>query len=145
MAISDAERQRRIAERCWEVYDLLVHAFSPPTEFHLIFPEQAELALFTEALQVQLIIGDQGEILDLSEEYIFRNRDLEVSFYSYVLLRGDRQVLLRADPLPHHRVDYRNRPLENFPHHLHDSEGRIHSFEGQLKHFIERATQLLNQ
>jgi len=92
---------------------------------------------------VHVVIGHEGEILDLSEEYIFPDRNFEVSFYSYVLLRADGQVLLRADPLPHHRVDHRNRPLENFPHHLHDNQGRVHSFEGQLKDFIERAKKLL--
>lgn len=86
-----------------------------------------------------------AQIVDLSEEYIFRNHHFEVSFYSYVLLEGDGQAMLRADPLPHHRVDYHNRTLKNFPHHLHDSQGRIHSFEGQLKEFIERAQKVLKK
>jgi hypothetical protein len=96
-------------------------------------------------LQVQLIIGDQGESLNLSQEYVFRDHHLEISFYSYALLRKDGQMALRADPLPHHRLDYQNRPLEKFPHHLHDSQGRIHAFEGQLKDFVDRAKKLLKE
>jgi hypothetical protein len=142
VAISEAERQRRIAERCWKIYDLLVRAFTPPLEFHLAFPEQAELAIFSGALQVRAAI-DKQHIIDLSEEYELRNRELRIMFYSYILLDVHDHILLRADPLPHHRVDYRKHPLTHFPHHLHDERGRIHSFSGRLEDFVMRAVELL--
>jgi hypothetical protein len=135
----DPHQRRRIAERCWLIYDLIVRNFSPPQEFHLGFPDLAELALISGALQVRVQISPQGHSLLLLEEYSFRNHEMMVASYSYVLLDQTGQVLLRADSLPHHRVDHRGHRLTHFPHHLHNGRGRIHSFSGEIKDFVERA------
>ena len=134
----DPHQRRRIAERCWLIYDLIVRNFSPPQEFHLKFPELAELALISGALRVRVQINPQGYSLQLQEEYDFRNHEMIVSSYSYVLLDQTGQVLIRADPLPHHRVDHRGRRLTHFPHHLHNERERIHSFSGEIEDFVKR-------
>jgi len=111
-------------------------------KFHEEFIEAAELALWSGALQVEVpILPDY--LLDLREEYGFREQGLIVARYSYVLLDPHRNPLLRADPLPHHRVDYRGRRLTHFPHHLHDEQGRVRSFSGRLEDFLSQAASLL--
>lgn len=134
----DPHQRRWIAERCWLIYDLIVRNFFPPQEFHLRFPDLTELALISRALQVRVQISPQGHSLQLQEEYDFRNHEMMVSSYSYVLLDQTGQVLIRADPLPHHRVDYRGRRLTHFPHHLHNERGQIHSFSGEIEDFVGR-------
>jgi hypothetical protein len=138
----EARQRRQIAERCWHLYDLINRSFTPAPEFHLEFPELAELAILSRALQVCLALA-QGYSLEVHEEYDFRGQELTVVHYSYVLLDRDQTSLLRADPVPHHRVDYRKRRLTNFPHHLHDEHGRIRSFSGQLEDFLIQAATLV--
>lgn len=135
-------RRRQIAERCWQVYDWICRRFQVALEFHEEFPEAAELAFWSEALQVRVAIAP-GHVLDLREEYDFRDQELVVAHYSYVLIGEGQSPLLRADPLPHHRVDYRGRRLMHFPHHLHDAQGRVRSFSGQLEDFLSQAAALL--
>lgn len=139
----DARRRRRIAERCWQVYDLITRHLQPVPDFHLEFPEAAELAILSGALQVRIAIPPRHS-LDIREEYEVRDHELIVAFYSYVLLAGGR-VLLRADPSPHHRVDYRGRKLTYFPHHLHDERGRIQSFSGRLEDFLAQAATIIER
>ncbi len=137
----DAHKRRKIAKRCWSVYELINRHFTPAPDFHLEFPEVAELAVWSGALQARVTIPPRYG-LEVQEEYEFRESELSIVFYSYVLLEGDRP-LLRADPLPHHRVDYRGRKLTHFPHHMHDGQGRIHSFSGRLEDFLVQAVTLL--
>lgn len=138
------KRRRQIAERCWQVYDWICRRFPVALEFHGEFPEAAELALWSGALQVQVpIAGPAQYALDLREEYDFPEQELVVAHYSYVLLDPHQTPILRADPLPHHRVDYRGRRLTHFPHHLHDERGRVRSFSGRLEDFLSQAAALL--
>jgi hypothetical protein len=134
----DARQRRQIAERCWQVYGLINRHFTPAPEFHLEFPESAELAILSGALQVRVAIA-LHYALEVHEEYDFREHKLVVTHYSYVLLDRNQTPLFRADPLPHHRVDYRRRKLTHFPHHLHDEHSRIRSFSGQLEDFLSQA------
>lgn len=140
----DARQRRQIAERCWHVYDLINRSFTPAPEFHLELPDLTELALLSGALQVRVTLA-QGYALEVHEEYDFRGQELAVIHYSYVLLSQDQTPLLRADPLSHHRVDYRKRKLTNFPHHLHDEYGRIHSFSGHFEDFLTQAAPLVQK
>jgi hypothetical protein len=138
----EARQRRQIAERCWQVYESILRSFTPSPEFHLLFPEWAELALWSGALQARIALS-QGYALEIHEEYHFHDRELVVARYSYVPLGQDQAPFLRADPLPHHRVDYRGRKLTNFPHHLHDEHAGIRSFSGQLEDFLTQAATLV--
>jgi len=94
------------------------------------------------ALQAHIAIPPRHS-LEIREEYEMREHELIVALYSYVLVAEGSRVLLRADPLPHHRVDYRGHRLTHFPHHLHDERGRIRSFSGRLEDFLVQAAALL--
>lgn len=137
-----ARHQRWIAQRCWHIYEAIVRTLTPDPRFHLEFPGLAELALLSRALQARVPLA-QGYLLEVHEEYDFRERQLIVTHYSYVLLDSNGIPLLRADPLPHHRLDYRRRKLTNFPHHLHDRRGCVHSFSGRFEDFLNRAAALV--
>lgn len=138
----NARQRQQIAEHCWHTYDSIVHNFTPTPEFHLEFPEVAELALLSGALQARAEL-EQGYTLEIHEEYEFLEQELAVTHYSYVMLDKDHTPILRADSLPHHRMDYRRRKLASFPHHLHDKHGRIHSFSGRLEDFLTQAATLV--
>jgi hypothetical protein len=127
--LSEAHRQRLIAGRCWEIYDLITRTFTVQPEFIREFPELAEQALITGALSLRTQI-EQDRFLQIVEEYDFREHELAVETYSYLLLNQALDVVIRADSLPHHQRDYRKRRLQHFPHHLHDEKGRIRSFTG---------------
>lgn len=133
--LAEAHQRRLIAERCWEVYDLIPSTFALPSEFHVEFPELAKRVLDTGLLQLRVQI-DANHFLHVEEEYDFRNHESIVEKYSYVLLDKDRDVVIRADPLPYHQVDYKKHRLKNFPHHLHDEKGRICSFTGRIEDFV---------
>ena len=139
---SERHRQRLIAGRCWEVYDLLTRTFTTPPAFPSEFPELAEQALVTGALSVRIQI-EPDCLLQLVEEYCFREHELIVETYSYLLLNQALDVIIRTDASPHHQFDYRKRRLPHFPHHLHDEQGRIRSFTGRVEDFVaEVITQL---
>lgn len=141
--LSDAHRQRLIAGRCWEIYDLITRTFTVQPEFTSEFPELAEQALITGALSLRIQI-EQDLFLQIEEEYDFREHELIVETYSYLLLNQALEVVIRADSLPHHQRDYRKRWLQHFPHHLHDEKGRIRSFTGRVEDFVaEVITRLL--
>ena len=76
-------------------------------------------------------------ILMIIEEYEFYDYDLRVQSYSYNLMDKNQNNILRADSMPNHHYDYKNKRLTNFPHHLHDEKGRICSFSGKVSDFIE--------
>ena len=133
--LSEAHRRRLIAGRCWEVYDLIIRTFTVPAQFHSEFPELAEQATLAGALSLRVRI-DQDRFLQIEEEYDFRERELIVETYSYLLLNQALEVIIRADSLPHHQRDYRKRRLAHFPHHLHDEKGRIQSFTGRVDDFV---------
>jgi len=133
--LSEAQRQRLIAERCWEIYDLITRTFTVQPEFTSEFLELAEQALITGALSLRIQI-EPDRFLQIEEEYDFRERELIIETYSYLLLNQALEVVIRADSLPHHQRDYRKRRLPHFPHHLHDEKGRIRSFTGRVEDFV---------
>jgi len=136
-------QQRRIAERCWQVYEWVCRRFAVAPEVHEQFPETAELALWTGARQVRVLLADPpGYALGLWEAYVLSAEAPDISRYSYVLLERETPIL-RADPSPHHDVDYRGRKLTRFPHHLHDEQGRVRSFSGHIEDFLSKAAALL--
>ena len=135
-------QRRLIIDRCWRIYDLVTEIFAVPDEFHVEFPSLVELALISGYLRVPVEISREGHWLHIHEEYDFRNYDLIIS-YSYNFLDKSKHSIIRADPLPHHRVDYRGRKLTHFPHHLHDERGRICSFSGRIEDFVKRLATVL--
>jgi hypothetical protein len=99
------------------------------------FPELAERVLITGLLQLRVQI-DANHFLHVEEEYDFRNHELVIERYSYVLLDKNQEIDIRADSLPHHQTDYKKHRLRQFPHHLHDEQGRICSFTGRIEDFV---------
>lgn len=87
---------------------------------------------------------DEDLTLSLREEYAFDRQRLMVNRYSYNLLDAAGNNLLRADNLPFHRTDYRKRLLTHPPHHIHDQQGRVFSFSGEVQRFIAEAKGLLS-
>lgn len=127
--------QALLIDRCWSIYLLLTEAFAVPSSFHLEFPTVVERALVSGLFHLAVRLTDD-HTLHLREEYQLTEHHLEIRSYSYALTGPAGPPLLRADPLPHHRTDYRKRPLTAFPHHLHEGEERIRSFSGDLSEFV---------
>jgi len=132
-----------IIDRCWLIYDLMTEKFQLPHEFHIEFPSLVELALSSGYLQVLAEISRRGYFLHIHEEYDFREHTLLIKVYSYNLLDKGKHNIIRADSLPHHRVDYKGHKLTHFPHHLHDERGRICSFSGRIEDFVKRSSAIL--
>lgn len=126
-----------IADRCWLIYDLITNTFSVPDSFHLEFPAIAEIALASGYIEIRTQIEEEY-LLHIHEEYSFQANTIARVSYSYNLLDVSQNNIIRADNLPHHRVDYRNRKLSHFPNHLHDERGRICSFTGEIADFFHQ-------
>jgi hypothetical protein len=125
------------------IYDIITNKFHPPHEFHVEFPSLAEFAIISGYLQVLVKITRRGHFLRLHGEYDFIEHMLVVKLYSYILLDKGKQAVIRADPLPHHRADYKGHNLLHFPNHLHDEKGRICSFSGKIEDFVKRASRTI--
>ena len=106
-------------------------------------PSLVELALTSGYLQLGVEISRKGHLLPIHEEYGFPGYEVVVKAYSYNLSDKNKHNIIRADLLPHHRVDYKGRKLAHFPHHLHDEKGRISSFSGRIEDFVKRAAGVL--
>jgi Family of unknown function (DUF6516) len=139
---SESRRRVQLLDRCWSVYLWLTSVFTLPETFHVEFPTVAEAVLMTGTLHVIVPLTNQI-VLSLREEYAFGEQGLEVSRYSYNVIDHTSTNLLRADNLPHHRIDYRGRALSHPPHHLHDERGRVRSFSGRVLDFISCTKNLL--
>ena len=139
----DSYQRRLIINRCWLIYDLITEKFRPLHEFHIEFPSLVELALISGYLQVLVEISRRGHFLRIDEEYDFIEHILVVKVYSYNLLDKSKHSIIRADSLPHHRVDYKGHKLSHFPDHLHDEKGRINSFSGKIDDFVERTSEIV--
>ena len=141
--LHDSHQRSLIINRCWLIYDLITKKFCPLNEFHIEFPSLAELALISGYLQVLVEITRRGHFLHIHEEYDFIEHILVVKGYSYNLLDKSKHSIIRADSLPHHRVDYKGHNLSHFPDHLHDEKGRICSFSGKLQDFVKRVYEII--
>ena len=94
-------------------------------------------------LQVLVEISPRRHFLHIHEEYGFIEHILVVKAYSYNLLDKSKNNNIRADSLPHHRLDYKSHKLSHFPDHLHDEKGRICSFTGKIEDFVKRASEII--
>ena len=141
--LHDSHQRRLIINRCWQIYDLITQKFRPLHEFHIEFPSLVELALISGYLQVLVEISRRGHFLRIDEEYDFIEHMLVVKVYSYNLLDKSKHSIIRADSLPHHRVDYKGHNLSHFPDHLHDEKGRICSFTGKIEDFVKRISAII--
>ncbi len=140
--LHDSHQHRLIINRCWLIYDLITKKFRPLHEFHIEFPSLVEFALISGYLQVLVEVTRRGHLLLIHEEYDFIEHMLVVKVYSYNLLDKSKHSIIRADSLPHHRVDYKGHNLSHFPDHLHDEKGRICSYSGELQDFVKRASEI---
>ena len=82
--------------------------------------------------------------LTVREEYVFDRQRLTVSRYSYNVIDVSGNNVIRADNLPFHRTDYRRRLLTHPPYHIHDRQGRVNSFSGEVHDFFAQVTELLS-
>lgn len=139
---SDAWQRWQIYERCWKIYDLITNTFRLPQNFHAHFPDRVEMAVVMFLLHLEAPLPLDYN-LRIEEEYDFPGKGLEIKTYSYVLLHKNEAIVIRADPSPHHPLDYRKRKLVDFPHHLHDEKGRIRSFTGRLEDFLKEIEKVL--
>jgi hypothetical protein len=140
---SERQRQALLLEHCWSLYQMLTGAYTVPDSFHNDFPIAAETALLTSVLHTTLSLTLRLT-LSLREEYAIEQYVLEVRRYSYNVIDHTGANVLRADNLPHHRIDYRGRPLLHPPHHMHDERGRVLSFSGQAHDFLQAVQRLLS-
>ena len=140
--LSDTYYQQLISERCWTIYDLITGHLDVSDDFYLNFWDAAELALETNLFRLKTEIMDNEYSLIINEEYKIENYELTIVNYSYNLIDSNQKNILRADTVPHHQFDYKNKKLINFPHHLHDEKGRICSFSGEIVDFIKYVLQI---
>jgi len=136
-------QQNQILERCWSIYLLLSANLSIPENFPAQYPVLVEGALISGNLQINLKITEDHQ-LHLREEYKFSKGNLEISRYSYTLVGADNQTVFRADDLPYHNADYKGQPLAHPPHHIHDNQGHICSFTGNLQDFVKEIRNLIS-
>ena len=139
----DGRQRTALLDRCWLIYQSVARAFPVPESFHNEFPIIAESAIVSESLHLSVVIGADAT-LSLREEYAVERQRLTVIRYSYNVIDSTGDNLLRADNLPYHQTDYRNKPLTHPPNHLHDQRGRVFSFNGDVHSFIANAKTLLS-
>lgn len=139
----DAYQRSQIIDRCWSIYYLISDAFEVQQRFHLEIISVVELALSSGYFQLCVEISRKGHLLYIHEEYDFRDYEFLVKVYSYNPLDKSKDNIIRADPLPHHKVDYKGRKLVHFPHHLHDKKGRICSYSGLIEDFVKRSLMII--
>lgn len=135
--LADSYHQQLISERCWTIYEAITGHLDVSDDFYLRFQEAAELALETNLFRLKTEIADHNYSLIINEEYKIENYELKLESYSYNLIDSNQKNILRADTVPHHQFDYKNKKLINFPHHMHDEKGRICSFSGEIVDFIK--------
>lgn len=138
----EGQERALLIDRCWSIYLLLTERFAVPSNFHEEFPVLVERATISGLLHLTLHISEQHSLY-IREEYEMAGHQLRIAGYSYTLIGPSSSPIFRADPLPHHRTDYRKRSLTAFPHHAHDPKGRILSFSGEISDFIDLVQQHL--
>jgi len=140
----EGQERALLIDRCWSIYLLLTERFSVPSDFHEEFPVLVERATISGLLHLTVHLSEQHSLY-VREEYEMAGHQLRIAGYSYALTGPTGTPLFRADPLPHHRTDYRKRSLTAFPHHLHDPKGRILSFSGEISDFMDLVKQHLTR
>ena len=135
-------QEYKICERCWDIYNIILSSFEIDADLFVQLHKDIEIALLTGLLNFRLEIGNEKYELVIQEEYDFPLNEIKIFSYSYVLLNINKKPIIWADPSPHHTDDYRGKPIASFPHHLHDSKGRICSFTGELKDFLNEILHL---
>jgi hypothetical protein len=136
---SDKLKSWLIASRAWEIYALLQKFPEPEIDLIFSLADRIERAVSFGAFPLLALWPSLNKKLSIREHYDFLQNRLHINYYSYALIEMGDRVIIRADSAPHHERDYHRKLLTNFPHHLHDENGRICSFSGELKDFINRA------
>ena len=140
----DSLLEKLILNHCWQTYEILYSNFTPAARFSSEFLSAVELAVVTNLFQLSIEIDAAKHVLHIREEWKSEDYKLTVLSYSYNLLDKDKHTIIRADSLPHHKVDYKGHPLAYFPHHIHDRKGRICSFSGNLHDFVMKCLDILS-
>lgn len=139
----DKHQEQVILDRCWFIYDLITNTFHVAEDFHADYISDIESVLLTNRLYFKVTI-EQGEYhLIIQEDFDFRFYELLVVNYSYILTDKSDRTIIWSDPAPHHKRNYRGQKLTNFPHHLHDSKGRICDFSGRIEDFFREVAKLI--
>ena len=139
----NSQQRGLIIDRCWMIYGLVSDKLLPSHEFHIEYPGIVEFALTTGYFQFLAEVGRGGHFLHIHEEYKFTEYRLSIQTYVYSVFDKGKATIIRADSLPHHRIDHKGQSLSHFPNHLHDARGRICSFSGQIEDFIKRSSAIL--
>lgn len=122
---------------------MIFNSFQVDDEFLIRYTRYAELSVLTGRLNFRVTINHEGSYLLIQGYYDVVNYELLIENYSYVLIDKDDDLIVRADSSAHHHTDYRKKQLINFPHHIHDSIGRLHSFSGEIKDFVDEILKLI--
>jgi hypothetical protein len=141
----DIYGQKLISAHCWTIYELIISHFVVSEDFSNNFLDIVDLALNSNLFRIKIDILKEKFILMIIEEYEINQYELTVKSYSYNLIDKNLNNILRADSLPHHHYDYKNKRLTNFPHHLHDEKKRICSFSGEISDFIKHISTFINK
>ena len=139
----DKHQQQVILEHCWNIYDLITNTFHVDEDFHVEYISNIESVLLTNRLYFKATIEQDEYRLIIQEDYDFHFYELSVVNYSYILTDSTGHAVIWSDPAPHHQTDYRGQNLANFPHHLHDSKGRICNFSGRIEDFLKQIAKLI--
>lgn len=137
--LSDKLKRWLIANRAWEIYWLLQKLPEQENDLLSNLDHQIEDATHVGNLRLHALWPSLNKKLSVYERYAFPKEQLQIDYYSYVLSEMGDHAIIRADSAPHHERDYHRKLLANFPHHLHDENGRICSFSGELEDFINLA------
>jgi len=126
-----------ITKRAWEIYVLLQNLSEAELGLLSDLREQIDLAVDSSTLILQSTWSLLNKRIAIRERYTFPKSQLKIESYSDALIESGDRVIIRADSAPHHERDYHRKLLARFPHHLHDENGRICSFSGDLEDFIK--------
>lgn len=132
----DKHQKQLVIDRCWYIYDQITNTFHVDDDFHVDYLLDVESALLTNRLYFKVKIEHGDNFIIIQEDYDFHLHELSIEGYSYILTDKTGHTVIWSDPAPHHKLDYRGQALSHFPHHLHDSKGRICNFSGKIEDFL---------
>ena len=144
-SLSDKLKRWLIATRVWEIYVFMQKLPEPENDLLSNLDDCIEDAFHVGNLRLYALWPSLNKKFAVLERYAFPRERLHIDYYSYVLSEIGDRAIIRADSAPHHERDYHRKLLTNFPHHLHDEDGRICSFRGELEDFINLAVPYVRQ
>ncbi len=135
--LPDELKEWLISKRAWEIFVLMQKLREPEVDLLSNFDAQVDLAARSNIFRLHALWPSLNKKLSIRETYTFPQDRLHIRSYGYALIETGDRAIIRADSAPHHERDYHRKLLTDFPHHLHDENGRICSFSGELEDFIQ--------